>query len=388
MSEDNNVSNSEEAQKRLVESGVDNTLSNFVSDSGLNKGKMVEIAKKESVDIVDALKLIAPGTQLREAINSILAGRKGALIVVASPDIFELIEGGFKLNCKFTPQRVFELSKMDGAIVLSNDLRKILYSNCLLTPHPLIPSNETGTRHKAAERTAKQAKTLVIAISERKNAITIYYHNFKYALKSTGEVLSRAVEKLAILEKQREIFNNLLSKLNKLEVANLVTTNDISSILQRIEMIIRVSSLIRKNVIELGNEGSLIKIRLRELTKNIDKEKRLILKDYAYDKAKKYQKEIEKVSIEGLIDSSKISEIIFNGEESYIYPKGYRIIEKLNLPSNETETLLGKFIDLKEMFDSNIFEFEKVFRSKDRAEKFMKALYSLKEDILTDREIL
>ena len=382
--------NNSNEQKRLVESGVDNTLSTFVSDlknkEGIKEG-MIEIAKQEHFDIVDALRIVAPGTQLRDALDSILSGKKGGIIAIATQEIFDLVEGGFKLNCKFTPQRVFELSKMDGAIILSNDLKKILYSNCLLIPHPLIPSNETGTRHKAAERTAKQAKTLVIAISERRNVITLYYNNFKYILKSTGEILSRAIEKLAILDKQREVFNNLISKLNKLEMANLATTSDIASALQRGEIILRIADLIRKNIVELGNEGSLVKMRLRELTKNVDKERRMILKDYAFDRYKRYQKEVEKLSIDNLMEPAKIAELIFDGDEKYIYPKGFRILEKMDFPGDELSLVVDRFGDLKEMFEANIFVFEKIFRSKDSAERFMKALYSLKEDILTDREM-
>jgi len=150
--------------------------------------------KKVSDDeFLEILKMISPGTIFRAGIDGALKTGKGALIVMEKENIYPLIDGGFKVNCRFTPQRLIELTKMDGAIVLSKDGKKILWANVLLTPESKINTSETGTRHKAAERTARQIGTLTIAISERRSEITLFYKTIRYPLKSTSEVLRKAV---------------------------------------------------------------------------------------------------------------------------------------------------------------------------------------------------
>jgi len=350
--------------------------------------KFVVVAKKERFDIIDALKLVAPGTPLREGIDDIVKSRRGALIVVASSDIYDVISGGFKVNCKFTPQKLFELSKMDGALILSSDLKKILFSNCLLIPNPDIPTDETGTRHQAAERTAKQIKTLVIAISERKYSITLYYNNLKYSLKDTRDILNKSLEKIQILEKQREIYNNLLLNLNKLEVAGLVSSNDVSSILQRIEICLRIAEMMKRDIIELGNEGALLKMRLKELIKGLDKNKKLIIKDYYNEKSQRYQKEIAKLTFDNLLETEKLSEILFKDiNEEYIKPRGYRLLEKLDFPKEDIEIIIEHFSNLNQIFEANIGEFEKILKSQEKSEKFLQELSNLKENIMMERTL-
>lgn len=351
------------------------------------KEKFVVINKKEKKDILDALRIVCPGTPLREGIDDIVRSKKGALIVVESGDLTDIVEGGFKLNCKFTPQRLVELAKMDGALILSNDLKRILLSNALLIPNPKIPSDETGTRHKAAERTANQAKTLVIAISERKSTITIYYDNLKYSLKSTSEILNRALEKLQVLEKQREIYNNLISNLNKLEITGLVSANDVASIFQRIEIILRISEIMKRNIIELGAEGSLVKIRLKELVKGVEKDRKLISKDYSNGKESKYQKEISKLSFDTLLETSKISEIIFSNNEEYIKPKGYRLFDKIKFPKEDLTIIIEKFIDINEILNLSVRDIEKIIKNKELAENFIKEISMLKENIMMEKNL-
>src|SRR3989338_4218512 len=246
--------------------------------------KLISELKEEKMSLIGVLKLVSPGTTLRTAIDDILRAGMGALIVVNSEKLDYIKAGGFNVNSSLTHQKIVELSKMDGAIVLSDDFKKIMHANVLLVPDISIKTDETGTRHQAAERTAKQAETLVIAISERRKKISVYHGNLKYILQNTNELLSRAVETLQILEKQREILDELLSNLNVLEISVLVVVSDVCSVLQRIEMIMRTAKMMDRYLIELGKEGGIIKMRLRELLRNIDKEKELILRDYGVEK--------------------------------------------------------------------------------------------------------
>src|SRR3989338_11188683 len=177
-------------------------------------------SKVSEEEFFNVLKMIAPGTNLRAALEGALKGGRGAMIVIDNESLFPLIDGGFRVNCRFTPQKVAELAKMDGAIVLSRDAKRIDYANVLLTPDSKIKTSETGTRHKAAERTAKQVSGLVIAISEKKHDITLYYKNIRYPIKPTEDIRRKVNENIQLLEKQRELFDSYIDKLNKLELRN------------------------------------------------------------------------------------------------------------------------------------------------------------------------
>jgi diadenylate cyclase len=364
------------------------SLQNINNEQGKNSDKFMVISKKEKFDIVDALKIVAPGTSLRSGIDDIVKGQRGALIVIASGDIYDVISGGFKINCKFTPQKLFELSKMDGALILSSDLKKILYANCLLIPNPEIPSDETGTRHQAAERTAKQTKTLTISISERKYSITLYYNDMKYSLKDTRDILNKSVEKLQFLEKQKEIYSNLISNLNKLEVADLVSINDVSSIFQRMEILFRTSEMMKRDIIELGTEGTLLKMRMKELIKGVDKNKRLMIRDYCNGNNSRFQKEVAKLSFDNLLETQKISEIIFKDvKEEHIKPRGYRLLDKIDFPVEDVEIIIEHFPDINKIFETNIGEFEKILKSSNKSEKFLEELSNLRENIMMEKNL-
>ena len=164
---------------------------------------MTDIGAKPEVEekreFIDVLKIFAPGTAIRTALDDIMHAGMGALIVVEKEGLSNIVDGGFRINCKFTSQKLVELAKMDGAMILSSDLKKIVYANTLLTPSGKIPSRETGTRHKAAERTAKQFETAVIAVSERKKKITLYFGEESHNLEETSEILRRAAETADVL---------------------------------------------------------------------------------------------------------------------------------------------------------------------------------------------
>lgn len=340
--------------------------------------------KKKEVELIGVLKLVSPGTVLRTAIDDILRAEMGALIVVDSHNLKDIIEGGFKINCRLTSQRIVELAKMDGAIILSSQLDKILQANILLIPDTRIPTEETGTRHKAAERTAQQAETLVIAISERRKKISVYHGNIKYILQNTEELLSRATETLQILEKQREIFDELLSNLNVLEISGLIVVGDVCSVLQRIELITRTSRMIDRSLIELGKEGLIIRMRLRELLKNIDNERELILKDYRVDKEK--QKALSNLGFDDLLNTENLSQLLFSSSsEEKVQAKGYRILSKAGLQNLGIGKLIEGFDNLDSILNADVQELKEIL-GKD-AEKFQKEIASLKEQIMMARKI-
>jgi len=306
----------------------------------------------DNSDITEALNNIAPGTPLRRAIDYIVNSELGGLIVVMNDKVGEITEGGFKVNIRFTPQRLFELSKMDGAIILSKDMKKILYANVLLIPDPKIHSNETGTRHKAGERVAKQTGALVIAISERKKMITLYYKNRRYPLRRTEEIMTRATETLQILDKERENFDSLIARLNFLEINGLTAVSYITSVLQRAEIITRISSQVQRDIIELGIEGAIISLRLRELTKGVEKEKQLILKDYT--KSAKSGSAISNSPLDEILSNEKLARLLFDKPiDDGITPKGYRFLSKTKIPQSKITYIIRHCKNIHSILDEN-----------------------------------
>ncbi|MCK5624468.1 DNA integrity scanning diadenylate cyclase DisA [Candidatus Pacearchaeota archaeon] len=344
-------------------------------------------AKKEK-DFVDVLKMFAPGTSIRTALNDLLRARMGALIVIDNGDIEKIIEKGFRINVKFSPQKLVELSKMDGAIILSNDLKKVFYANTLLFPSQEISTKETGTRHKAAERTAKQAQTIVVAISERRNKMTLYYKETSYELAASSEILRRATETLQTLEKQKEIFNDSLDNLNLLELKRLVTINDVSAVLQRLEIIKRISNIIKKYLAELGKEGMVINMGLKESIKNLDKEEKMILKDYFGANHSFASKLLSKMDFDFLLEPMNISRMLFEElHDKPISPKGSRILSKINFLERYSTALINKFKKLDNLLVASDEELFEVLENEGLVTFFKEEIYNLRERISVGKRI-
>jgi len=349
----------------------------------LVKEKKLEERREKEISLIEVLKIFSPGTSMRTALDDMVGAGIGALVVVDKEELLNIVEGGFKVNCKFSSQRLVELAKMDGAIILSKDLKKILYANTLLSPSINISTKETGTRHKAAERTAKQIKTITIAVSERKKRITIYYGKVKHELEKSSEVLRRAAETLQILEKQKEIFNDLIINLNILEINNLVTISDVCKVLQRMEMIRRISEIVRRYLIELGKEGNIVSMRLKELTKNLNKEREMIFKDYFKSKYFKVDTILRNVDFDSLVETSNLLMILFEElHDKSISPRGIRILSKTNLSEKDVNFLINHFKTLDKIFEADKDYLIKIFKNEDAVNLLMKSLENLKEKIL------
>ncbi len=321
--------------------------------------------------ITDSLKLIAPGTPIRNGLENILKAKTGALIVCAdTKEVLDLVDGGFKLDVDYTSSRLYELAKMDGAIVLSADFKKILYANTQLIPSSNIPTSETGTRHRTAERTAKQTGALVISISQRRGVITIYKGNERYVLEDTAKVISKANQALQTVEKYKKVFDSKLSILNEYEFNDIVSLENVIIAIQRAEMVRRMEEEVERAIFELGEEGRLLEIQLNELVGDLEKEETLIIKDYiAPSKRKNPDKillEIEKLNHEELMESEMIAKELGYGDfENYdevgVYTRGYRILNKIpRMPANIVDNLVKSFKSFQHILAADIPQLDEV----------------------------
>ena len=212
-----------------------------------------------------ALEMIAPGTALREGIDSILHARTGGLIVIGEPeDLSFLNSGGIKLDIDYTPAFLYQLAKMDGAIILNANATKVTMANVQLMPDPTILSHETGTRHRTAERVSKQTDALVIAISQRREVVSVYVDGVKYILEDIPIVLAKANQALATLDKFRTRLDQVATRLTALEFEGGTTLHDVLTVLQRSELVTRMAVEIERYIVELGSEGRLIEMQLEE----------------------------------------------------------------------------------------------------------------------------
>ena len=320
---------------------------------------------KEDNTMVDIVKLIAPGTPIREGLENILKAKTGALIVIGdTQQVLNIVDGGFSIDVDYTPAKLYELAKMDGAIVLSGDLKKILLANTQLIPSSDIYTTETGTRHRTAERTAKQTGELVISVSQRRNIITLYKGNFRYVLEDTSKVITNANQALQTVEKYKKVFDSKLSLLNEYEFNDIVTLENVIVAIQRAEMVMKVADEVRKAIFELGEEGRLLQLQLDELVKDLEIEELLIIKDYMVPSKKKTAEiileGIKSITHDELIKPQLIAKLLGyedfdNYDEVGVFTKGYRVLNKIpRVPSNIVENLVKTFKSFQHILAADI----------------------------------
>lgn len=309
---------------------------------------------KKPEGLADALARVAPGTQLREGLDSIVAGKTGALIVVGDRDrIAAVCDGGFVLETPFTPQRLFELAKMDGAIVLDANVRTILLANVHLQPDPRLPATETGMRHRTAERVARQTGALVISVSQRRDMVTLYLRDQRRALDDIRVLLARADQALQTLQRYRVRFDADAMKLTLLEFEDLSTLAVVTGVVVRASMVVRVAAEVSRYIAQLGSEGRLVRMQADELTAFIEDEFTMLLRDYAADSSAKaaaaLRATIGALGDDQLTDATSLAHLLgYPGAadilERHVVPRGYRILRRVpGLPSPVIGRIVSRF---------------------------------------------
>jgi diadenylate cyclase len=343
--------------------------------------------------------MIAPGTPLREGLENVLKAKTGGLIVIGdSKEIMSLVDGGFHINSDFLPAYLYELAKMDGAIVLSRDTKKILYANTQLIPDPSIPSSETGIRHRTAERVARQTGELVISISQRRNIITLYKGYLKYVLKDLSIILSKANQALQTLTKYKSVLDRTLANLGSLEFDDIATVLDVALAVQKIEIVTRIVTEVEQYIHELGIEGKLVSMQLEELITGLKEEEILLIRDYLpMEEANNYKEVIRTLrnqSSEDLLELSLVAKILglgnnINTLDLPISTRGYRILSKVpRLPMNIVENLVSDFGRLQRILGASIEELDDVEGIGEvRARIIKESLKRVYEQIQTERHI-
>ncbi|GIF09109.1 DNA integrity scanning diadenylate cyclase DisA [Actinoplanes siamensis] len=318
------------------------------------------------------LALMAPGTALRDGLERILRGRTGALIVLGYDAVVEAIcTGGFPLDVEFSATRLRELCKMDGAVVLSSDGTRIVRAAVHLMPDPSIPSEESGTRHRTAERVAKQSGFPVISVSQSMRIIGLYVNGQRHVLDDSAAILSRANQALATLERYKLRLDEVSGTLSALEIEDLVTVRDAVAVVQRLEMVRRIADEISGYVVELGTDGRLLALQLDELMAGVDSDRTLVIRDYLPSgrKARTLDEalvELDLLTATEMIDLVSVAKAIgYQGAsdalDAAVSPRGFRLLAKVpRLPGQIVDRLVGHFGSLQRLLGATVEDLQAV----------------------------
>ena len=313
--------------------------------------------------LIAALRLVAPGTPLREGIDRVLQAKMGALVVVGDGEaVQELCSGGFPLDVRFTPQRLSELAKMDGAIILSPDASRIVRANVHLVPDSSIATSETGTRHRTAERVARQISVPVVTVSEEMSLVSIHVRTQKKTLEPIPRVLARSDQARQILGRYRQRLDAAVSSLSALEVEDLVTVRDVGEVLQRGEMVRRIADEVAGYVIELGSDGRLVQLQLEEMTAGVLEELRYVCKDYFIASSAfvldRVLRSLHSLDDDEVVDLRTVVSVLQLPRDSEVdtslSPKGHRLLAKIpRLTEELADRVVAHFGGLAKLLRAN-----------------------------------
>jgi diadenylate cyclase len=290
-------------------------------------------------NLLGAIQTVAPGTPLRQAVDDVIRSHEGALIVLGDPaELAFLYSGGIRLDAPFRPQLLYELAKMDGAIIVDAAVKRLAWANVQLMPDPTIPSEETGTRHRTAERVAKQTGALVVSVSQQRETVTIFVGQARYQLDPVADVLAKTNQALGTLDTYRQRLEQVLTRLTALEFQNAVVLDDVLVTLQRAEMTSRMAERIGRDCVELGSEGRLIRLQLEELVGDVPRERDAIVRDYhavsAEAEATLALEGLRALRYQDLLEFDRLAELLgyprgVNPLDTSVPPRGYRILSHI-----------------------------------------------------------
>ncbi len=345
------------------------------------------------------LAAVAPGTELRDGLERILRGRTGALIVLGYDRVVESIcSGGFVLDVEFSATRLRELAKMDGAVVVDRDGSRIVRAAVQLLPDPTISTTESGTRHRTAERVAKQTAFPVVSVSQSMQIIALYVGGSRYVLEGSDVIQSRANQALATLERYKSRLDEVGGTLSALEIEDLVTVRDVAAVVQRLEMVRRISEEIAGYVVELGTDGRLMSLQLEELVGGVGADRLLVMRDYADtsdpDRLTEIQTALAAMDANELLDLTHIARLLGlsvhdDSLDGAVAPRGFRLLSKVpRIPGAIVDRLVHQFGGLQKLLAAGVDELMTVDGvGEQRARAVREGLSRLAESSILERYV-
>ncbi len=325
----------------------------------------------------DVLAMSAPGRPLRDGLDRILRAKRGGLVVIGDgPDVLSICSGGFLLDSEFSPQRLSELAKMDGAIILAPDASRIARANVHLMPDASIPTTETGTRHRTAERVARSIDVPVLSVSAAMSVIAVYRNDRKHTIQPTGWLHDRTDQALATMQRFRTRFDLALNNLSMLEVEDTVSVGDVVAVVQAAEMLLRIAEEVEGYLVELGDDGRLVGLQSAELVDGVARSLHLVVRDYRAGAPPKGSdgaasvdaiiNQLANLPSDELHDPAQVTGILhlpgkFRDADSGVEPRGYRLLNRLPRFSDTIiERIVDRFVNLQQIMRASLSDLEQV----------------------------
>ncbi len=357
------------------------------------------MAPRQTPHLLEGLRAIAPGSALRGGLDRILQASMGALIVVGDgPEVLNICSGGFLLDAAYSPQRLSELAKMDGAIILAPDASRIARANVHLVPNPHVPTTETGTRHRTAERVARSIAVPVISVSEDMGLVTLYVRDQKHVLEAIPRLLTRANQGLQTLERYKDRLDEVTAALSSLELEDLVTLRDVVVVLQRAEMVRRVASEIEFDMVELGVDGRMMRLQVDEMLGGFDRDRHLLLSDYHVDAGAGEDElaaalaQLAELGTDDLLDQRMVGQVLGravgpNDLDQALSPRGWRLMSRIpRLPDPVIGRIVERFGSLQKILRATIEDLDDVAGvGETRARAVKEGMTRLAESSILDR---
>jgi diadenylate cyclase len=353
--------------------------------------------------MADALALVAPGRPLRQGLERVLLAKRGALIVIGDgPAVLAICSGGFLIDAEYSPQRLTELAKMDGAIILSADAARLARANVHLVPDPKVRTTETGTRHRTAERVARSIDVPVVSVSAAMGVITVYRRDEKHLLQPASRLQDTVGQGIAALQRFRHRFDLAVTALSALEIEDTVTLRDVAAVIQPAEILLRVAADLEPTFVELGEEGQLSRLQLLEVLDGVEEIRDLVVRDYlrpaaggsgaSHDEERKVLDALARLSTEELLDGRRVGAALgmAPGEaepDTSMEPRGYRLLQRLpRLPDVLVERIVEHFAGLQKIMRASVGDLEEVGGvGEARARSVKEGLARLAEASILDR---
>lgn len=353
------------------------------------------MAARYPAELRAALAQVSPGRPVRDGIDRILQAGMGGLVVIGDgPAVLNICSGGFLLDAAFSPQRLSELAKMDGALILAADGSRIARANVHLVPDSSVHTTETGTRHRTAERVARSLNVPVVAVSHRMNTITVYVGDHKHEIEPVPRLVNRANQAISTLERYRTRLDTDAAALSTLEIEDLVTIRDVINVVQVLEGVERIAEELERYIVELGDEGRLVRLQLVELVGGVQHDRRHIVRDYRGDDKTvpldQVLDDLSALTTEDLIDPSEVARAMrlpTTAVDASIAPRGYRMLAKIpRLPDQVIQNIISRFGNLQKIMRATIDDLDDVEGvGAMRAKSIKEGLSRLAESAILDR---
>jgi diadenylate cyclase len=353
------------------------------------------MAARYPAELRAALAQVAPGRPVRDGIDRILQAGMGGLVVIGDgPAVLNICSGGFLLDAAFSPQRLSELAKMDGALILAADGSRIARANVHLVPDSTVHTSETGTRHRTAERVARSLNVPVVAVSHRMNTITVYVGDHRHEIEPVPRLINRANQAISTLERYRTRLDTDAAALSTLEIEDLVTIRDVINVVQVLEGVERIAEELERYIVELGEEGRLVRLQLVELVGGVQHDRRHIIRDYRGDDKTvpldQVLDDLSSLTTEDLIDPAEVARAMrlpTTAVDAGIAPRGYRMLAKIpRLPDQVIQNIISRFGNLQKIMRATIDDLDDVEGvGATRAASIKEGLSRLAESAILDR---